>query len=85
VAEAELSVRRACTLAGLSRSAWYRPTADRIQCDREVIGDLNVLVEKHRRWSFWKCFDRLTGKLTSHQNDVAPSEAKASGPGQVSA
>jgi len=59
VAEESLSLRRACKLAGLSRSAWYRPQVDRLERDKEVIDELQALVEKHRRWGFWKCYDRL--------------------------
>ena len=59
MAEESLSVRRACRLAGLSRSAWYRPRVDRLERDKDVIDALQMLVEKHRRWGFWKCYDRL--------------------------
>ncbi len=59
MAEEKVSVRRACDLAGLSRSAWYNEPQDRMVRDRDVIDALEELTEKHRRWGFWKCFDRL--------------------------
>ena len=59
MAEENLPIKRACRAVGLSRSAWYSPPRDRIKRDREVIDALQVLVEKHRRWGFWKCFQRL--------------------------
>jgi len=69
VAEENLSVRQACRIVGLARSAWYCQPADRMQRDREVIDALNALVEKHRRWGFWKCFDRLRldGRRWNHK------------------
>ncbi len=59
MAEEALSVRRACTLSGLSRSAWYDPPQDRLVRDRAVIEALQAVVEKRPRWGFWKAFDRL--------------------------
>lgn len=47
----------------VSRSSWYR-SANRAHGDREVIAALNALVEKHPRWGFWKCHDRL--RLLGH-------------------
>lgn len=69
MAETPLSVRRACATLGLSRSAWYSPTPNRVKRDREVIDALNALVEKHRRWGFWKCFDwlRRDGRSWNHK------------------
>lgn len=69
MAESKLSVRRACDLAGLARSAWYSEPQDRLRRDREVIDALQVIVEKHRRWGFWKCFGRLRldGWLWNHK------------------
>jgi len=48
----------------LSRSSWYRPPVDRRQRDQAVIDALNTVVEKHPRWGFWKCYDRL--RLDGH-------------------
>jgi putative transposase len=48
----------------LSRSSWYRPAAPFEQRNREVMDALNALVEKHPRWGFWMCFDRL--RLLGH-------------------
>lgn len=59
VKEHKLPVRAACRVAGLSRTAWYRPPGDALARDIDVIDALRVLVEKWPRWGFWKCFDRL--------------------------
>ena len=69
MAEEELSVRRACDLVGLARSAWYDEPQDCLVRDREVIEALEDVVEKHRRWGFWKCFDwlRNEGKPWNHK------------------
>ncbi len=69
MAEEKVSVRRACNLAGLSRSAWYNEPQDRMVRDSEVIDALGEVTEKHRRWGFWKCFDRLRneGKPWNHK------------------
>lgn len=53
-----MSVRRACAAVGLSRGAYYRPP-DRLGQDEAIIEVLNALVDRHPRWGFWKCFDRL--------------------------
>ncbi len=52
-------MRRACNLAGLSRSAWYRPLEDKLARDADVIDALQEIVEKNQRWGFWLCFQRL--------------------------
>jgi putative transposase len=69
VAEAQLSVRRACAAVGLSRAAWYRSPGDRLEKDREVIDALTKLTDKHRRWGFWKSFKRLRldGRRWNHK------------------
>lgn len=59
MAEHGLSVRRACAAVRLSRAAYYKPLADRRGADDEVVDALNSVVDKHSRWGFWKCFDRL--------------------------
>lgn len=59
-----MTVRRACAAVGLSRSAWYRRPVDRLERDRAVIAALQALVERHRRWGFWKCRARL--RLDGH-------------------
>lgn len=40
MAEGNLSLRKACDLAGLARSAWYTAPVDRLARDREVIDAL---------------------------------------------
>ncbi len=69
MAEEKISVRRACDLVGLSRSAWYSEPQDRLARDREVIDALQTVVQKHRRWGFWKCFSRLRqqGETWNHK------------------
>jgi len=59
VAETGVAVRRACALAGLSRSAWYRPLQDRLVRDQPVIDALHAVLEQRPRWGFWMAFDRL--------------------------
>jgi putative transposase len=59
VREHRLSVSRACRAAKLSRAAYYRQGIDWAKRDAPVVDALNAVVEKHRRWGFWKCFDRL--------------------------
>jgi putative transposase len=59
VTEHQLPVRHACRAVGLSRTAWYRRPADAAVRDGAVIEALLALVDRHGRWGFWKCFDRL--------------------------
>jgi putative transposase len=54
-----LPIARACRLARLSRTAWYRPPADRSAADQPIIEALLALVARRSRWGFWKCSDRL--------------------------
>ena len=44
---------------GLSRAAWYRPPQERLERDGEVITALTKMTDEHRRWGFWKCYQRL--------------------------
>ena len=69
MAEESVSVRRACDTVGISRAAWYRPAPERLERDSEVIEALRRLTDKHRRWGFWKCYDRLRfeGKKWNHK------------------
>lgn len=59
VRENRLSIARACRAAKLSRAAYYRQGIDWGHRDAPVVDALNAVVDKHRRWGFWKCFDRL--------------------------
>jgi putative transposase len=59
VQEHRLSKARACWIAGLSQAALYRESTDRIERDSLVIAALNDTVERHGRWGFWKCLQRL--------------------------
>jgi putative transposase len=59
VAECQVSVRRACEAVGISRAAWYKPPEDRLAKDGDVIEALTALTDKHRRWGFWKSYQRL--------------------------
>ena len=69
VKEHSLPVRCACHAAGLSRTAWYRRPIDPAVRDREVIDALLDMVERHGRWGFWKCYDRmrLDGRVWNHK------------------
>jgi putative transposase len=59
VQEHRLSKAKACRIAGLSRAALYREPTDVIERDAPVVTALNDTVERHGRWGFWKCFQRL--------------------------
>lgn len=59
VEEHQVSVKRACQVARLSRAAYYKPGIDRRQRDQPIIDALNEIIETNGRWGFWKCFDRL--------------------------
>lgn len=57
----KLSIVRACSIAGLSRRAWYRgdPAKRVAKGDAPVIDALNEIIGAHNRWGFWMCFHRL--------------------------
>jgi putative transposase len=59
VKDHRISISRACDLARLSRTAWYRRPSSRRERDGAVIDALLGLVEKKPRWGFWKLFPRL--------------------------
>jgi putative transposase len=59
VREHGLSIGRACRVARLSRTAWYRRPRSCMERDRAVIEVLNELVARRPRWGFWKLYDRL--------------------------
>ena len=59
VREHRLSIARACRAAKLSRAAYYRQGIDWVRRDAPVVDALNEVVDKHGRWGFRKCFDRL--------------------------
>jgi putative transposase len=65
VAECQLSVRRSCAAVGLSRAAWYKPPADRLEKDSDVIEALLAVTDAHRRWGFWMSYQRL--RLDGHR------------------
>ena len=48
----------------MSRAAYYRKPQDRALRDAPVVDALNAVVDKHGRWGFWKCHDRL--RLDGH-------------------
>ena len=70
VKEHSLPVRRACRATGLSRTAWYRRPVDPAVRDREVIDALLAVVERHGRWGFWKCFDRLRSRQSVRERGL---------------
>lgn len=59
MAEHEVSLCRACAAVGMSRAGWYKPPQDRLAKDSAVIAALTTVTDKHRRWGFWKSYDRL--------------------------
>jgi putative transposase len=59
VREHGLSIGRACRVARLSRTAWYRRPRSCMERDRAVIEVLNEVVARRPRWGFWKLYDRL--------------------------
>ena len=67
--EHELSVRRACRVVGLARTAWYTSPVDPAVRDATVIEALMAIVETRPRWGFWKCYDRLRldGQTWNHK------------------
>jgi putative transposase len=59
-----LPVQRACQIARCSRTAFYRAQRSDAKgspadADAPVITALQAVLERHGRWGFWKCFDRL--------------------------
>lgn len=64
VVEHGMSVRRACRVVRLAQRSWYRPPAEALAADAEVIEALQAIVARHGRWGFWKCFRRL--RLDGH-------------------
>lgn len=56
---AKLTITRACRITGLSRAAYYSRPESALQRDAAVIDALNGVVQKHGRWGFWKCYNRL--------------------------
>jgi putative transposase len=65
VAEHAVSVNRACQAVGMSRSGWYKLPRDRLEKDSAVIAALTTMTDEHRRWGFWKSYDRL--RLDGHR------------------
>lgn len=65
MAEHGLSVARSCRAVRLPRATYYKRVASREREDEALIDALNAVVERHRRWGFWKCFDRL--RLDGHR------------------
>ncbi len=59
VSEHRVSRARACRIANLSRSAFYKGKVDQAQRDAPVVDALNGIIAKRARWGFWKCFRRL--------------------------
>lgn len=63
----DISIVRSCEVTGISRTAYYYEA--RQTDDSEIIDALNKLVERHQRWGFPKCFNRLRamGHLWNHK------------------
>jgi len=62
-----LSIRKACSSIGLSRSAWYRPLVDWTERDGAVAEALSALADS--KPGVWKLFARLRrmGHLWNHK------------------
>ncbi|MCY4612792.1 MAG: IS3 family transposase [Nitrospira sp.] len=54
-----VSIQRSCRCVGLSRAAWYRTPAARVEADRAVLAVLQALVDRYPRWGLWKYFKLL--------------------------
>ena len=65
MADHGLSVVHSCRAVRLPRATYYKRLVSRECGDEAVIDALNAVVERHRRWGFWKCFDRL--RLDGHR------------------
>jgi len=63
VTDHSLSVRRACRIAHLSRTAYYEPPGSSLERDAPVIEALKALVERYPRIGFWKCVDRIRKRV----------------------
>jgi putative transposase len=50
---------------GMSRAMWYRPVPDRLETGGDVIAALTTFTDEHRRWGFWKSYQRL--RLDGHR------------------
>jgi putative transposase len=59
VDEHDQSVMAACRIAGLSRTAYYRPPGDATAADAPIVAALTMLIAQEGRWGFWKCRNRL--------------------------
>jgi len=53
------SIVSACQIAGLSRTAFYRPPQMGDDADAPIIAALTTLIAQEGRWGFWKCRHRL--------------------------
>lgn len=56
---------KSCDVSSISRTAYYYEP--KLSDDDEIIQELNRLTERHHRWGFPKCFNRLR-KLGYHWN-----------------
>jgi len=54
-------VQCSCRCIGLSRAAYYKKTSGRDR-DADVIRAINVEIDRHPRWGFWKTFKALRRK-----------------------
>ena len=59
VEEHHRSVQSACVIAGLSRTAHYRPPVRLEDADAPILAALTALIAQEGRWGFWKCRNRL--------------------------
>jgi putative transposase len=63
------SVVSATQIAGLSRTAFYRPQQAVDGADAPIIAALTTLIAQEGRWGFWKCRHRLRnlGRRWNHK------------------
>ena len=59
VDEHHRTVRSACQIVGLSRTAHYRPPVPTDDADAPIIAALTALITQWHRWGFWTCRHRL--------------------------
>lgn len=61
ITEHLMSVLRSYRCLGLSRAAYYKSPAAQDR-DADVVDAINMLLDKHPRWGFWKCCKYLQSR-----------------------
>ncbi|OCG15085.1 hypothetical protein A9G47_12910 [Gilliamella sp. WF3-4] len=52
-----VTIAMSCAIVGLSRCAYYYQP--KFQADSVIISVLNTVTDRHLRWGFPKCFNRI--------------------------